>query len=113
MFPLTPANESSTLAPLGVIFSQSGFSKLAMAHATACSHPLLLMYLEGGRPGDEEEVTSPDGLPSTVVSGAWWNAAFGAILASRGIEIRRELGRNGAHLGLWYAGSRMGRYGPA
>lgn len=99
---------------LGIVASQSGFSTLAMEHAQRSPQPLLLMYLEGGRPGrDEEQGPNPeDGPPQTIVAGAWWNAPFGALLRARGVEVRRELGKDGARLGVWYAGSRMGRYGP-
>lgn len=78
------------------------------------------MYLEGGAPEDmlEDEEDDMDlsslgeGPPQTIVHGAWWNTSFGALLSARGVEVRRELGRDGARLGMLYAGSRMGRYGP-
>lgn len=54
------------------------------------------------------------GQPQIQVTGAWWNRAFGSLLAECGVEIRREIaGSHGStRVGVWTAGVRMGRYGP-
>ncbi len=107
---------------IGVLASQSGFSLASMEHAVRARVPLLLLHLEGGRPeeeqqGPEEELPEPelepahDG-PTIPVTGAWWNAAFGTLLAGAGVELRREIVGGGTRVGVWTAGVRMGRYGP-
>lgn len=109
---------------LGVLASQSGFGLASMEHAVRARVPLLLVHLEGGRPEGEggeqgeraeleaEPHVAVDGGPTIPVTGAWWNAALGTLLADRGIELRREIVSGGTRVGVWTAGIRMGRYGP-
>lgn len=47
------------------------------------------------------------------VLGATYNPAFGRFLTMHGLELRRELRGSTPGVGVWYAGSRMGRYGPS
>ncbi|BEJ15676.1 hypothetical protein CspHIS471_0502810 [Cutaneotrichosporon sp. HIS471] len=108
----------------GVLSSQSGFSLASMEHAVRTRVPLLLLHLEGGRPDDEaglddrpESEPEPepqpvDGGPTIPVTGAWWNASLGTLLADAGIELRREIVGGGTRVGVLTAGERMGRYGP-
>lgn len=44
--------------------------------------------------------------------GATYNPAFARFLALHGLELRRELRGATPGVGVWYAGSRMGRFGP-
>lgn len=54
-----------------------------------------------------------DGKPEVHVTGAWWNRAFGSMIAECGVELRREIAGDGStRVGVWTAGMRMGRYGP-
>lgn len=71
--------------------------------------------IEGEREdGDGEKGRSKEGdKPQVHVTGAWWNRAFGTLIADSGVEIRREIAGDGStRVGVWTAGVRMGRYGP-
>jgi hypothetical protein len=115
---LTPADQDDRVPLLGVLASQSGFSLASMEHAVRARVPLLLLHLEGGRPEEQppqeepEPEPEPRDGPSIPVTGAWWNAAFGTLLADAGVELRREIVGGGTRVGVWTAGVRMGRYGP-
>ncbi|CAK9781612.1 hypothetical protein CC85DRAFT_253687 [Cutaneotrichosporon oleaginosum] len=114
------AAQDARVPLLGVLASQSGFSLASMEHAVRARVPLLLLHLEGGRPEEEGESDDAppekdvvEGAPAISVTGAWWNAPLGALLTETGVELRREIMDGNTRVGLWTAGSRMGRYGPA
>ncbi|BEI84955.1 hypothetical protein CcaverHIS002_0503560 [Cutaneotrichosporon cavernicola] len=120
------AAQDARVPMIGVLSSQSGFSLASMEHAVRTRVPLLLLHLEGGRPDEEAglddrpepepepepEPQPVDGGPTIPVTGAWWNASLGTLLADAGIQLRREIVGGGTRVGVLTAGERMGRYGP-
>ncbi|WWC65766.1 uncharacterized protein I303_108388 [Kwoniella dejecticola CBS 10117] len=126
---------------IGILVSQSGFTKSTMTYSTTSNIPLMLIHLPGGQPNDDEQLTSSDsetdseseseaasasasapdlgkeGRGSDVddieVSSLWWNNALSDGVLGDDIQLRRTIGPKGVGVGLWMDGRRVKRCGPA
>lgn len=126
---------------LGVLVSKSGFSQQAHVAALRATSAIMLVHLPfdydsatsvSSSPLSSATISSLTPPPTTndvkgkgkanaaatpppppiPVLGATYNPAFARFLALHGLELRRELRGATPGVGVWYAGSRMARFGP-
>lgn len=104
-----PAAKVKHIPTLGLLISESPFTKATVLHAQSSSIPLLLLYL----PPEEED---PAVASQSVLGTAMWNPALGGDKGLLGghMEIRWERTPKGPDRpGLWWHNTKLPSWVPA
>ncbi|WWC92746.1 uncharacterized protein L201_007705 [Kwoniella dendrophila CBS 6074] len=117
---------------IGILCSQSGFTKQTMLYSTSSNIPLMLIHLPGGKleidDNDDLDVNMPNSdntdndknIPGidqkkrkeVQVESLWWNKSLSEGILGNSIELRKTIKSNGISVGLWMNGQKVGKCGP-
>ncbi|WWC73758.1 uncharacterized protein I206_107730 [Kwoniella pini CBS 10737] len=115
-------DENKNENDLGILISQSGFTKSTMNYSMTCNLPIMLIHLPGGKienefkdddnQGQKNYSETKDEYDDIQVNSLWWNKALSNGILGNEIEIRRTISIKGISVGLWKDGKPLGDLRP-